>query len=244
MYSYNKLSWQWSGLFTCSRDQEKLPPTHQAGTSPHSSAHEQECGVTLVTLCVSVTIVPVAQSVPSSFQAELLPAPFRSRLSGRTVVGTAGGKRCMLTAGQSVRCGQDTESLSFHNLQACVCYVWCSVAKWHPTLCNPVDCSLPGSSVHGIFQAEYWSEFLFSPPGYLPDLLQGIFLTQGLNPHVLNWQADSLLLSYWGNPIYRHNYLNAQFNSYSSFTVLADVVTIITQGESGHPPEGKHYLPP
>ena len=22
-----------------------------------------------------------------------------------------------------------------------------------PTLCNPVDCSLPGSSVHGIFQA-------------------------------------------------------------------------------------------
>ena len=22
----------------------------------------------------------------------------------------------------------------------------------HPTLCNPVDCSLPGSSVHGIFQ--------------------------------------------------------------------------------------------
>ena len=27
------------------------------------------------------------------------------------------------------------------------------VAKSCPTLCNPVDCSLPGSSVHGIFQA-------------------------------------------------------------------------------------------
>ena len=106
--------------------------------------------------------------------------------------------------------------------------VWCSVAKWRPTLRNPVDCSLPGSSVDGIFQAEYWSELLFSLPGYLPDLLQGIFLTQGLNPHLLNWQADSLLLSYWGNPIYRHNYLNAEFNSYSSFMVLADVVTIIT----------------
>ena len=91
-----------------------------------------------------------------------------------------------------------------------------------------MDCSLPGSSVHGIFQAEYWSELLFSLPGYLPDLLQGIFLTQGLNPHLLNWQADSLLLSYWGNPIYRHNYLNAEFNSYSSFMVLADVLTIIT----------------
>ena len=28
-----------------------------------------------------------------------------------------------------------------------------SVSKLCPTLCNPVDCSLPGSSVHGILQA-------------------------------------------------------------------------------------------
>ena len=27
------------------------------------------------------------------------------------------------------------------------------VAQPYPTLCNPMDCSLPGSSVHGIFQA-------------------------------------------------------------------------------------------
>ena len=26
-----------------------------------------------------------------------------------------------------------------------------------PTLSNPMDCSLPGSSAHGIFQQEYWS---------------------------------------------------------------------------------------
>ena len=26
-----------------------------------------------------------------------------------------------------------------------------------PTLQDPMDCSLPGSSVHGIFQQEYWS---------------------------------------------------------------------------------------
>ena len=25
------------------------------------------------------------------------------------------------------------------------------VAQLYPTLCNPMDCSLPGSSVHGIF---------------------------------------------------------------------------------------------
>ena len=27
------------------------------------------------------------------------------------------------------------------------------VFQWCPTLCNPMDCSLPGSSVHGILQA-------------------------------------------------------------------------------------------
>ena len=67
----------------------------------------------MVTLCVSATIAPVAQRVPSSFQAELLSATSESRLSGRTVVGTAGGKICMFTAGQSVRCGQDTNHCHF-----------------------------------------------------------------------------------------------------------------------------------
>ena len=30
---------------------------------------------------------------------------------------------------------------------------WCEFAQLCPTLCNPMDCSLPGSSIHGIFQA-------------------------------------------------------------------------------------------
>ena len=30
-------------------------------------------------------------------------------------------------------------------------------------------CSPPGSSVHGIFQAEYWSGLPFPSPGNLPD---------------------------------------------------------------------------
>ena len=36
-------------------------------------------------------------------------------------------------------------------------------------LCDPVDCSPPGFSVHGILQARYWSQLLFSTPGELPD---------------------------------------------------------------------------
>ena len=35
------------------------------------------------------------------------------------------------------------------------------VAQSCPTLCDPMDCSLPGSPTHGIFQAKYWSGLLF-----------------------------------------------------------------------------------
>ena len=57
------------------------------------------------------------------------------------------------------------------------------------TLCDPMDCSLPGSFVCGILQARILE--------WVVCLLQGIFLTQGLNPHLLcfqHWQASSLLL--------------------------------------------------
>ena len=37
------------------------------------------------------------------------------------------------------------------------------------TLCNPVDCSIPHSSVHGIFQARIWSGLPFPFPGHLPN---------------------------------------------------------------------------
>ena len=37
-----------------------------------------------------------------------------------------------------------------------------------PTL-QAMDCSPPGSSVHGIFWQEYWSGLLFPSPGDLPD---------------------------------------------------------------------------
>ena len=40
----------------------------------------------------------------------------------------------------------------------------CVHAQSCPTLCNPIDCSLPGSSVHGIFQARMleWVAISFS----------------------------------------------------------------------------------
>ena len=44
-------------------------------------------------------------------------------------------------------------------------HIACMCARSCPTLCDPMDCSLPGSSVHGIFQQEYWSGLPFPTPG-------------------------------------------------------------------------------
>ena len=65
----------------------------------------------------------------------------------------------------------------------------CLVTKSCPTLCDPMDCSPPG---------------FFCPRDFPGNntgvgchfLLQGIFLTQGSNLHLLHWQADSLPLSH------------------------------------------------
>ena len=64
-------------------------------------------------------------------------------------------------------------------------------AQSSPNLCISTDCSPPGSSVHGIFQARIGVGCHF--------LLQGIFPTLRLNPHLLcllHWKVDSLLLGY------------------------------------------------
>ena len=45
----------------------------------------------------------------------------------------------------------------------------CLIAQLCPTLCNPVDCSPPGPSVHGILQARILEWLPFPPPGDLPN---------------------------------------------------------------------------
>ena len=64
-------------------------------------------------------------------------------------------------------------------------------------------CSLPDSSVHGMFPGKN------TGMGY-HFLLQGIFPTQGLNSHVsclLHWQADSLPLAPRGKPFAMGTYI-------------------------------------
>ena len=70
------------------------------------------------------------------------------------------------------------------------CY-FCLVINLCLTLCDPVDCSPPGSSVHGISWQEQWSGLPFPPAG---DLLNtGIEPASPVSPAL---QADSLPLSH------------------------------------------------
>ena len=52
------------------------------------------------------------------------------------------------------------------------------VAQSCPTLSNPMDCSLPGSSIHGIFQARVleWGAIAFSDIGVGPALTTSFYL--------------------------------------------------------------------
>ena len=78
----------------------------------------------------------------------------------------------------------------------CILVCCCLVTQSCPTLCDPVDCSPPGSSVHGDSPGK-------STAVSCRALLQGIFPTQGLNPRLLclpYWQAGSLPLVWPGKP--------------------------------------------
>ena len=73
-----------------------------------------------------------------------------------------------------------------------VCYSDSEVAQLCPTLCGPVNCSPPGSSVHGILQIRIWSGLPFPSPGDLPD--------SGIKPSSPALQADALTSEPPGKP--------------------------------------------
>ena len=71
--------------------------------------------------------------------------------------------------------GRNINNLRYADMQSCL------------TLWDPMDYSLPGSSVHGDSPGKNTGVGCLS-------LLQGIFPAQGSKPHLLHWQEDSLLL--------------------------------------------------
>ena len=59
------------------------------------------------------------------------------------------------------------------------------VTQLYPTLCSPMDCRPPGSSVHGILQPRILEWVAIPSPGDLPK--------PGIEPGSPAMQADSLL---------------------------------------------------
>ena len=97
------------------------------------------------------------------------------------------------------KCAFDKHSVIYirRNLLLLLLKKDCVLAQLCPTLCDPMDCSPPGSSVHEDFPDK-------NTGGGCHFLLQGFFSTQGLKLYLLrflHWQADSLPLSYPGSPL-------------------------------------------
>ena len=68
------------------------------------------------------------------------------------------------------------------------------VSQWCPTLNDLMDCSLPGSSVHGIFQARVlqWGAIAFSEWG-----IYGYFNSKYLTIHFCPFHIDIGIFCFW-----------------------------------------------
>ena len=111
----------------------------------------------------------------------------------KTLAASGGGGRSGSDP-HTVRARRDWRKRHYCRLVCC----FCSVAKLCPTLCDPVNCSPPGSSVHGIFQARIlkWVTIYFSRESSWP---------RNTNPCLLHWQKDSLPLNHQGSHLYLTN---------------------------------------
>ena len=70
------------------------------------------------------------------------------------------------------------------------------VAQSCLTLCDPMDCSLPGSSIHGIFQARVleWGAIAFSSSNPTPPLFSYVTLGELLCKWRRQWHLTLVLL--------------------------------------------------
>ena len=78
--------------------------------------------------------------------------------------------------------GKNTEVGCHFLLQCMEVKSECEVAQSCPTLSDPMDCSLPGSSVRGIFQARglEWGAMAFSCQMLVDHICSGLFLANDL----------------------------------------------------------------
>ena len=116
----------------------------------------------------------------------------------------------------------------------CVCIKFCCcclVAKLYATLCDPMNCSLPGSSVHEIFQTKILEWVGLPSPGDLshPEIspvspvLAGELLTTESSgkPYIAN-----IFLYIWMNHIYIYIYIYIYMNHFAIHLKVKFIVKI------------------
>ena len=102
------------------------------------------------------------------------------------------------------------------------------VAQLFPTLCDPVDCSLPGSSFHGILQARILEWIAISFSRDLPD--------PGIEPGLPHCRQILYRLSHQGSP--RDTWSNRQIWPWSTEWSKAKANKVLPRertGDSKHP---------
>ena len=125
----------------------------------------------------------------SYLQMKSLPTSLFKMKSYWNKVGPYSSMTGVLIKGRNLKTDTYTGSMYAKSIQSCL------------TLCNCVDCSPPGFPVHGDSPGENTGRGCHA-------LLQGIFPTQGSNPHLLrflDWQVGSLPVVPPGKSIYREN---------------------------------------
>ena len=96
-----------------------------------------------------------------------------------------------------------SEPLNYMCVCVCVCVCMCVCERERAqsclTLCNPMDCSPPGTSVYGIFQARVLKQVAISffrdlpNPRIKPTSLKTPALAGGFSTTITTWEANTFL---------------------------------------------------
>ena len=89
----------------------------------------------------------------------------------------------------------------FYKILKIISILFCAkLLQWCPTVCNPMTCSLPDSSVHGILQARIleWVAMIFSrESSWLKDQTHGSYISDFGRLVLTVWLVKIIPLSYF-----------------------------------------------
>ena len=95
-----------------------------------------------------------------------------------------------------------------------------------PPLCNSMNCSLPGSSVHGIFQQDYWSGLSFSTPRGLPNpgIEPGSLVSSALAGRFLPTAPPGSVSSLVYSPSAGYQYVISKLENHEKIIICPQIV--------------------